>query len=139
MTYTNPEKAGLEAGLKKDLQSSHFRFNEVKTNQFKTVTQTSFPNKLEAARELNRINQADLLSDLTKTHFTIGNTGVGGMATENRSSYANPHGNPAVLDANRSRDLRSHHHNFGDGVLQDKTTYREEYFWKVNQNKNPSK
>jgi hypothetical protein len=74
----------------------------------------------------------ELQSDLTRTHFTIGNAGNNMMVTVAKSSYQNPHGDPAQMDLARAKDLRSHHHNFGDGRLQDKTTYREEFFWKVN-------
>eukprot|EP01017_Pseudomicrothorax_dubius_P044800 TRINITY_DN7622_c0_g1_i4.p1 TRINITY_DN7622_c0_g1~~TRINITY_DN7622_c0_g1_i4.p1 ORF type:complete len:496 (-),score=99.24 TRINITY_DN7622_c0_g1_i4:114-1601(-) len=128
--FPGAEKAELHAGLKNDLRSSHFRFNDVKAGLFKTTGQDHYTNKIEQSLSVNKGDHSAMKHDLTRNHFSIGGEGGSNFGSVTKSVYTNPHGQPAKLDDHVARDLRSHHHSFGEGKIAKKSYYGEEYTWK---------
>lgn len=125
--HEGAKAADLEDSLKKDLRSSHFKFDDVKTNQYKTLTQASYVPK---AGEPNKLDEA-LKKDLQTNHFKLG-AGNNFWATTSGSAYQAQNGKPSSLDPNLAKDLRANHFNHGDGKWQQTscTEYRSNYFWK---------
>jgi len=124
--YVDAKPADLEGGLKADLRSSHFKFNDVKP-QYSTLTQSSYGPKQAAP---NKLDEA-LKKDLQTNHFKLG-TGNNHWATSSGLAFQPNNGKPSNLDPSLAKDLRANHFVHGDGKWQTHTAteYRSNYFWK---------
>jgi len=124
--YTDAKPADLEAALKADLRSSHFKFNDVKP-QYKTLTQASY---IPKQGEPNKLDEA-LKKDLQTNHFKLG-TGQSNWTTSTGVAFQANNGKPSSLDPSLAKDLRANHFTHGDGKWQmhAATEYRSNYFWK---------
>ena len=121
--------ADFEDSLKADLRGSHFKFDDVKTNQFKTVGRQDFTAKEIAPNRLN----SHLLKDLRSNHWNIGNQNLPQTISANAATYRNLGGQPAALNPELAKDLRTHHFVHGDGKWQREATteYKTNYDWKL--------
>ena len=121
--------ADFEASLKADLRGSHFKFDDVQTNQFKTVGRQDF-----TAKEINpnRLH-SHLLKDLRSNHWNIGNTKAPMAISANAAAYRNLGGQAAALNPDLAKDLRTHHfvHGHGKWILEAGTEYKTNYDWKM--------
>lgn len=118
-----------DPNLKADLRASHFKFDDVKTNQFKSMSSQSYVPKKGEPGVLNE----ELKKDLRSHHFTYGNTN-GLMMSSTQIAFKNTNGAPSNLDPALAKELRSHHFSLGQGGWKPFTQseYRNNYPWQVN-------
>ena len=110
--YKSPENfvvSGLDEKLKKDLRSSHFRFDDVKNNNFATTFQKSY-------RE-NNVGTTPLLDEnakrnLRNTHYSLGKE-VGTYSTEYYTKYTKKQMQDNVNMRELSNQLRATHFKLG--------------------------
>jgi hypothetical protein len=128
-TKQDPGVQPQDPNLKANLRASHFKFDDVKTNQFKSMSSQSYVPKKGEPGVLNE----ELKKDLRSHHFTYG-TSNGLMMSSTQLAFRNTNGAPSSLDPNLARELRTHHFSLGQGGWQPstKSEYRNEFPWQVN-------
>ena len=110
--YTNPGKvaaAELDEKLKSDLRSSHFRFDDVKKNNFATVTQISYQ---EQKGSVPSIMDENARRNLRNTHYSLGKDG-GKYSTEYYTKYTKKDQPNTVNMRELSNQLRATHFKLG--------------------------
>eukprot|EP01015_Nassula_variabilis_P030122 TRINITY_DN6580_c0_g1_i1.p2 TRINITY_DN6580_c0_g1~~TRINITY_DN6580_c0_g1_i1.p2 ORF type:complete len:180 (+),score=15.70 TRINITY_DN6580_c0_g1_i1:260-799(+) len=119
----------IDPNVKKDLRSSHFKFNETKNNQFKTTTMLDYGSKIEASRNFNDPgDHLKVKNSLRQSHFTLGNEKTN-YTTVKEATYKNLAAERQFLDPNQESNLRKHHFNLGTGESDYRSVYKKEYKW----------
>eukprot|EP01016_Furgasonia_blochmanni_P041220 TRINITY_DN5325_c0_g4_i2.p1 TRINITY_DN5325_c0_g4~~TRINITY_DN5325_c0_g4_i2.p1 ORF type:complete len:375 (+),score=55.35 TRINITY_DN5325_c0_g4_i2:600-1724(+) len=123
--YAGAKPSDLDVSLKNDLRSSHFKFDDVKNNQFKTRTHLDYGDKSGLSKLANGPG-TDVSGDLRKSHFHMGSERPS-YQSATRAAYKGDDGKPGQLDPALAKDLRSHHFNHGPANVDYKSIYKKDY------------
>eukprot|EP00828_Plagiopyla_frontata_P005628 TRINITY_DN12303_c0_g2_i1.p2 TRINITY_DN12303_c0_g2~~TRINITY_DN12303_c0_g2_i1.p2 ORF type:complete len:209 (-),score=31.31 TRINITY_DN12303_c0_g2_i1:12-638(-) len=100
---SNCQKATLNDAVKDNLQSSHFKFSDVKNNLFNSTQKASF--------QIQPVKKTELAHDVQKlrsTHFTLGENRQD-YCTEFQAKYTKKDRDPSTFNQSQLENLRETH------------------------------